>query len=270
MSDVRFALLRCIMFIDSHVHFDRFIKDGTFTDILKNATAADVMEMVAIGGTPEANALSLKLAEEYPGCIFGCAGYDRDEADKACDLAELRAYLEDPLVKAVGETGLDYYYTAETAAEQKTLFAENLALAAEFRKPVVVHSRDADEDTVALLSEYAGCWKGDPARIGVLHCFTRDTRFARQVLDLGLMISFSGILTFANADPLRDVVGYVPDDRLLIETDSPYLAPVPMRGKRNEPAHVVHVAKQLADLKGCSLDFIANLTATNARTLFAL
>jgi len=139
---------------------------------------------MAIGGNPEANALSLKLAEEHPGRIFGCAGYDRDEAAGGYDLTELRGYLEDPMVKAVGETGLDYYYTAETAPEQKKLFAENLALAAEFRKPVVVHTRDADEDTAALLSDYARDWPDDPGRLGVLHCFTRGTAFARQVLDL--------------------------------------------------------------------------------------
>ena len=258
------------MFIDSHVHFDRFVKDGSFDELMKNARDEKVLEMVAIGGNPEANALSLKLSKEYPGCIFGCAGYDRDEAETDYDLAGLRSFLQDPLVRAVGETGLDYHYNADTAEEQKRLFAENLALASEFCKPVVVHTRDADADTVALLSDHARSWKGDPARLGVLHCFTRDTGFARQVLDLGLMISFSGIVTFANADALREVVQYVPDDRLLMETDSPYLAPVPMRGKRNEPAFVVHVAKQLADLKGCSIESMANLTAGNARTLFAL
>jgi TatD DNase family protein len=258
------------MFIDSHVHFDSFVEKGTFPELLSHTEEAGVLEMVAIGGSSGANALSLKLAQEHPGRIFGCAGYDRDEATEGYDLSELRDFVENPLVKAVGETGLDYYYTAETATEQKKLFAENLALAAEFGKPVVVHTRDADEDTVALLSDYASAWKGDGARLGVLHCFTRDIAFARQVLDLGLLISFSGIVTFANADPLREVVQYVPDDRLLIETDAPYLAPVPMRGQRNEPAFVVHVAKQLAELKGCSLEFIANLTATNARTLFAL
>jgi TatD DNase family protein len=258
------------MFIDTHVHFDRFVNDGTFSELLEHTKEAQVLEMVAIGGSSDANALSLKLAKEYPGRIFGCAGYDRDEATESPDLAELRNILENPLVKAVGETGLDYYYTAETATEQKKLFAENLALAAEFEKPVVIHTRDADDDTVALLKDYATAWKGDPARLGVLHCFTRDTAFARKMLDLGLMISFSGIVTFANADPLREVVQYVPDDRLLIETDSPYLAPVPMRGNRNEPAFVVHVAKQLAELRGCSVDSIANLTSNNARTLFAL
>lgn len=258
------------MFIDTHVHFDRFVKDGSFSEVLERAKAAQVHEMVAIGGTAEANALSLKLAGEYPGCIFGCAGYDRDESEKELDFAALRDGVSDPRCRAVGETGLDYYYTAETAREQQKLFSENLALAVEFEKPVVVHSRDADEDTLSLLSDYAAAWKGDPGRLGVLHCFTRDKAFAKAVLDLGLLISFSGIVTFANADPLREVVAYVPDDRLLIETDSPYLAPVPVRGKSCEPAFVVHTAKRLAELKGSSLDSIAKLTAKNARALFAL
>lgn len=257
------------MFIDSHVHFDRFVKDGTFEAILEAAKEAEVLEMVSIGGSTEANTLSLKLATEYPGQIFGSAAYDRDLATEGYDLAELREFVANPIIKAVGETGLDYYYTADTATEQKKLFNDNLAFAAEFEKPVVVHSRDADADTVALLKDYSNAWKGEGC-CGVLHCFTRDTAFARKVLDLGLMISFSGIVTFANADDLREVVHYVPDDRLLIETDSPYLAPVPVRGKRCEPAYVVHTAKQLAELKGCSLDSMANLTANNARTLFAL
>lgn len=130
-----FALLLCLMFIDTHVHFDRFVKDGTFGEVLERAKEAQLHEMVAIGGTAEANALSLKLAEEHPGRIFGCAGYDRDEATNNNDFAALKGQVADPLVKAVGETGLDYYYTAETAAEQKKLFAENLALAIEFEKP---------------------------------------------------------------------------------------------------------------------------------------
>ncbi|QBG48190.1 TatD family deoxyribonuclease [Verrucomicrobia bacterium S94] len=264
------ALLPRIMFIDSHVHFDCFDKDGTLEEILAAAKEAGVHEMIAIGGSAEANARSARLAGEYPGRIFGCAGYDRDEATHELDFSSLRELLEDPMVKAVGETGLDYYYTADTAAEQKKLFNENLALAVEFEKPVVVHSRDADEDTISLLRDFSEAWKGDELCRGVLHCFTRDEKFARAVLDLGLYISFSGILTFNNAGALREMVQYVPDDRLLIETDSPYLAPVPMRGNRCEPAYVVHTAEKLAELKGIPLESVAELTAENARTLFAL
>lgn len=258
------------MFIDTHVHFDRFVKEGTFSDLLTHAKEAHISKMLAVGGSSEANALSLRLATEHSGLIFGCAGYDRDVALEAYDLVELRTYIADPLVKAVGETGLDYYYSKESATAQKTLFNENLALAVEFKKPVVIHTRDADEDTFALLKDFSAAWVGDPARLGVLHCFTRDVGFARKMLDLGLMISFSGIVTFANADPLREVAKYVPDDRLLIETDSPYLAPVPMRGNQNEPAFVVHVAKQLAELRATSLESIKNLTTQNAQTLLAL
>ncbi|MDZ8119044.1 TatD family hydrolase [Pontiella agarivorans] len=258
------------MFIDSHVHFDRFEKDGTLDEVLAAAKEAGVLEMIAIGGSAEANERSARLAGEYAGQIFGCAGYDRDEAEKDLDFDALRELLGHPPVKAVGETGLDYYYTADTAEAQKKLFNENLALAVEFEKPVVVHSRDADEDTIDLLRDFSNAWKGDELRRGVLHCFTRDEKFARAVLDLGFYVSFSGIMTFNNAGPLREVVQHVPDDRLLIETDSPYLAPVPMRGNRCEPAFVVHTAEKLAELKGYSLGSVAELTAKNARTLFAL
>lgn len=258
------------MFIDTHVHFDSFVQKDELDGLLERAAESFIEKMVAIGGSKEANELSLTLAGAYEGRIFGCAGYDRDEADKVLDMEALREKVANPLVKAVGETGLDYFYTADTSALQKKLFEANLALAVEFEKPVVVHTRDADEDTLAILRDYARDWKGDAARLGVLHCFTRDKAFAKAVLDLGLMISFSGIVTFLNADPLREVATYIPEDRLVIETDSPYLAPVPMRGKRNEPAYVVHVANQLAELRGCSLESMAELTTKNAETLFAI
>ncbi|QBG49074.1 TatD family deoxyribonuclease [Verrucomicrobia bacterium S94] len=199
------ALLPRIIFIDSHVHFDRFEKDGTLDEILATAKEAGVHEMVAIGGSAEANARSARLAGEYPGRIFGCAGYDRDEATNEPDFSSLRELLEDPMVKAVGETGLDYYYTADTAAEQKKLFNENLALAVEFEKPVVVHSRDADEDTISLLRDFSEAWKGDELCRGVLHCFTRDEKFARAVLDL-YKGSYKGSERLFNHTVSRDAV----------------------------------------------------------------
>jgi len=266
----RFVFTALVMFIDSHVHFDDFVEDGTFSAVLERAQEAGVGRMVAVGGSSKANQLALKLALEHPDCISATAGYDRDQAPLNPDMDELRSLLSNPVVKAVGETGLDYYYTPATAAAQKKLFAANLALAAEFRKPVVVHTRDADEDTLAILKDFSNAWKDDRGRLGVLHCFTRELDFARKVLDLGLYISFSGIVTFRNADMLRKVAGYVPNDRLLIETDAPYLAPVPKRGKRNEPAFVVHVANELAEQKVCSVECISELTAANARALFLL
>jgi TatD DNase family protein len=145
-----------------------------------------------------------------------------------------------------------------------------LDLAAKHRLPVIVHSREADDDTVELLREHVRRWRGDPARIGVLHCFTGTSEFARSVLDLGLMVSFSGIVTFRNADSLRAVAREVPEDRLLIETDTPYLAPVPQRGRPNEPAYVVHVAESLAKIRNDTVEHIAHSTARNALRLFGL
>ena len=226
--------------------------------------------MLSVGGSPEANELSLKLAAEFPGLIFGSVGYDRGLADSENDLAALRELAAKPETVAIGETGLDYFYEPEKAKEQKELFFQCLETAAAVCKPVIVHTRDADDDTLGMLTDFSTVWKGDPSRIGVLHCFTRDQKFARALLDLGFHISFSGIVTFANADPLREVAKYVPDDRLLIETDSPYLAPVPHRGKRNEPAFVSDVAKRLADLRDRTVEWLAKVSMENALHLFGL
>ena len=258
------------MFIDTHVHFDRFVRDGSFPAVLQRAKEAKVFEMMAIGGSPAANELALRLAGEHPGRIFAAAGYDRDEAEAPPDFEPLRELLADPFVKAVGEIGLDYYYGKEHAAAQRRLLEEQLALAVEYEKPVVVHTRDADDDTLALLRAFASAWSGDPGRKGVIHCFTRDYAFARAVLDLGFMISFSGIVTFANAEALRETAKRIPGDRLLIETDAPYLAPVPFRGRLNEPALVVHTAERLAEVRGVLLESLAEQTARNARFLFGL
>lgn len=258
------------MFFDTHVHFDDFVEDGSFDAILRRAEASKVWEMVAIGGSPEANRLSLKLAKEYPGKIFGSAGYDRHLAGTGCDITALRERTARPEVVAIGETGLDYFYEPEKATAQKELFFQCLEIAAEVQKPVIVHTRDADDDTLGMLTDFSNVWKGDPARMGVLHCFTRDSKLAKGLLNLGFLISFSGIVTFRNADPLREVAKMVPTDRMLVETDSPYLAPVPHRGKRCEPAFVADTAALLAELRGVPVEDIASQTLCNAETLFGL
>jgi len=256
------------MFFDTHVHFDDFVADGSLAALLERAESSNILKMLAVGGSPEANALSLKLAAQFPGKIFGSVGYDRDLAGKGNDVAALRKLAALPETAAIGETGIDYFYEPEKAKEQKALFFQCLETAVEVRKPVIVHTRDADDDTLGMLTDFSKVWKGDPARIGVLHCFTRDRKFAGALLDLGFYISFSGIVTFANAVPLREVATFIPADRLVIETDSPYLAPVPHRGKRNEPAFVVAVAKRLAELRGCTVESLARTTRDNALHLF--
>lgn len=258
------------MFFDTHVHFDDFVKEGSLEAVLERAEVAGVLKMIAVGGSPEANELAQTLAEAHPKRIYAAVGYDRHLAGTPIDITALRELAMKPLTIAIGETGLDYFYEPEMAKEQQRLFSQCLEIAAHFRKPVIVHTRDADDDTLGMLTDFSKHWKGDPARLGVIHCFTRDRKVAKALLDLGFYISFSGIVTFANADPLREVAKFIPDDRLLIETDAPYLAPVPHRGKRCEPAFVAATAKRLAELRCCTVESLAKTTAQNAVYLFRL
>lgn len=254
------------MHCDSHLHFDAL--DDPPAAVVDRAVAAGVTHMVAIGGDEEADRFALEVARTHPAHVRATAGYDRDRAGSAVDVDALRTRVAEPEVVAVGETGLDYHYEPDSAPAQCALFEAMLDVAAQAGKPVVVHSRDADDDTLALLRAYAAVWRGAAGQLGVLHCFTRSLRFARAVLDLGLYVSFSGIVTFRNAPDLRDVAAMVPLERMLIETDAPYLAPVPHRGRRNEPALVPHVAACIADVRGVAPDVVAEHTRLNALALF--
>jgi len=257
------------MLIDTHVHFDGFPL-GDVDGIICRAVSAGVEKMIAVGGAAEGNTFAVDLARRFPGKITAAAGFDREHAGQISDLAGFESFAREGKVNAVGEIGLDYHYHPETADAQKELLRCLLQSARNLLLPVIVHSRNADDDTVGLLKEHVALWKGDPARIGVIHCFTGDSAFARRVLECGFCVSFSGIVTFTKAMDLREVVKIVPDDRLLIETDSPYLAPEPHRGKTNEPAYVRHVAEVLALVRGCSVETIAKITTANAVRLFGL
>ena len=258
------------MYFDTHVHFDGIAEDDSPESVLQRARQAGVSSFLAVGGAARGNALAVALAEKYPDEIRAAVGFDRDEAVDNPSLSEMDVYLRSPCVVAVGETGLDYHYSPETADAQKRLFSMQLEKARETGKPVVVHSREADGDTLQLLEEHRRLWRGDRERFGVLHCFTGDAAFAEKLLELDLFISFSGILTFKTAEALREVAAKVPDGRLLIETDTPYLAPMPHRGKRNEPAYVVRVAETLAALRKTSVEHIARITCENAEYLFGI
>ena len=258
------------MFIDTHVHFDSFPDRAAIAEAMDRAAAAGVARMIAVGGRPEGNTVAVSVAADFPGRVHAAIGFDRDQAGAEWSAEAFEQDLGRAGVVAVGETGLDYHYHADTMTHQKKLFRKMLESAAKRSLPVIVHSREADDDTEALLREHVRQWRGDPARVGVLHCFTGSSGFAKRVLDLGLMISFSGIVTFGNADSLRAVARDVPGDRLLIETDTPYLTPVPHRGKPNEPAYVVHVAECLAKIRNDTVEHIAHSTARNAEALFSL
>ena len=261
---------------DTHAHFDTFAAEGTVAAVLERAAAAGVARMCAVGSSEASNELVARLAQEHPEQLVAAVGYDRDQIGKPHDFDRLAALAEAPGVAAVGEIGLDYYYSAETAPVQRALFAKMLAFAAARRKPVIVHSRYADDDTVEMLGDFSTLWKKSFHSVekspppGVLHCFTGDAAFAEELLALGYLISFSGIISFNNAGPLREVAKLVPEDRLLIETDCPYLTPKPFRGKVNEPAYVARVAEVLAAARGTDAAALAETTFANALRLFQL
>ncbi len=266
--------------IDTHVHFSDLTGDYALASQMERALAAGVDKMVAVGGSCALNKSAVEAAEAFPGRVSAAIGFDRSQVEEL----NLAALVEDAVgrlrrsadslrklgvrVCAIGEIGLDYHYTPATRDDQLALFAAQCDLAAELGLPVIVHSREADDDTVHVLETYAEKCGG--AAVGVLHCFTGNAAFAQRLLSLGMLISFSGIVTFLNADPLRGVAAGIPDDRLVFETDSPYLAPVPHRGQRNEPAFVCAVAERLATLRGVSLETIARQTTENAVRLFGV
>jgi len=270
-------------FFDTHVHFERMELLGGMGAVMARAREAGVSRMVAVGGSAALDRSAEAAARAFPDAVRLALGYDRDQAAArastpavtADSVAALRERVQaldaagTPLV-ALGEMGLDYHYASETRTVQMRLFEAQLALARELGLPVIVHSRAADEDTVALLSAHAAAWKGETDRIGVVHCYTGTAEQALRLTALGFFISFSGIVTFRNADDLRTAARMVPDNRLLIETDSPFLAPVPVRGRQNEPAHVVHVAEGLAAARGVSRATIAALTMRNGNRLFGM
>ena len=263
------------MYFDTHVHFE----PGDEIDaVLARAVAAGVERMVAVGGSADLNAGAIAAAERHPDRIGLAVGFDRDQAGSmapADAVAHLgaavaaRAGGAAPVV-ALGEAGLDYHYHPESRPEQLALFGAQLALARELQLPIVVHSRAAEDDTIELLAEHVAEWPGAPDRIGVLHCFTGGPPFAERLAETGFYVSLSGIITFRNADSIRAAARIIPAERLVLETDSPLLAPVPHRGKRNEPAWITHVADIVATVRGVSQPEIAHLTRHNAETLFGL
>jgi TatD DNase family protein len=244
--------------------------------LMERALAAGVTRLVAVGGSESMNAAARDAAARHPDVFSATVAFDRHVAetggagDVPSLVEEVRGMLDAPGVVAVGETGLDYHYTPETTVEQRHLFEGQLELAREKALPVVVHSREAEADTLTLLRHHRNAWKYEDDRLGVLHCFTGNADMAKELVSIGLFVSFSGIVTFRNADSLREAAAVVPDEWLLIETDTPYLAPVPHRGKPNEPAYLPDVATCLAEVRGVSLAHIAAVTTANAKRLFSL
>jgi TatD DNase family protein len=254
------------MIVDHHCHLDFPDFAGELDAIVARAKAAGVGVIVSISTRVRRLADTLAIAEAYPN-VFSSVGTHPHHAHTELDVAvdEIVRLSRHPKVVAIGEAGLDYFYDNSPRAAQAEGFRRHIAAARATQLPVVIHARDADADVAAILEEETA--KG--AFPAVLHCFTGGMELARRGLALGHYISFSGILTFKKSDVLREVAASVPLDRLLVETDAPYLAPGKYRGKRNEPAYVVHTAAELARVKGVSPEEIARITTENFFRLYA-
>jgi TatD DNase family protein len=256
------------MLIDSHAH----IQGKEYADerhaVIERARAAGVEQIIAVGGAGDmsSNTEAIALAESFADIYATVGMHPHDAQDvSAQELQTLREMTANPKVVAIGETGLDYYYSHSPHDVQRRVFSQFIHMALETDLPVVVHERDAAQAAAELLRSV-----GSARLRGVIHCFTGNYEAACAYLDLGFYLSFTGIITFKNAAPLREVVRRIPLDRIFVETDSPYLTPVPHRGKRNEPGYVRFVAAAIAEIKQTALPEVAEKTTRNARELFKI
>ena len=256
------------MLIDSHCHLDRLKLDqydGDLDRAVQAARDAGVKRMLCIGIDLDNAGDVVSIASRYDDVFASVGVHPLEKEGPEASLEQLVQLGSNEHVVAIGETGLDYYYSKDNIPAQQQRFITHLEAARQCFLPVIIHTRDAREDTLTLLDEHA-----DKEHSGVLHCFTESWDVAKAAMDMNFYISVSGIVTFRNADALRDVVRKMPLDRLLIETDSPYLAPVPHRGKSNEPKYLPDVAKFVASLKGVSEETLIQQTANNFFKLFPL
>jgi len=254
--------------VDSHCHLDALDYEKlheNVDDVVEKARLRGVRHLLNIGVTLSRFEQQRDMLAHLDNVSLACGVHPLDLDEEPYDQARLLELAKHPKVVAIGEIGLDYYYSAENKAEQQAVFASQIQVANQLNKPVIIHTRDAGGDTIALLRENQAQHCG-----GVIHCFTETMRFAEQALDLGFYISCSGIVTFKNAEELRDVIRQVPLERLLVETDSPYLAPVPYRGKQNQPAYTREVCEYVATLKGVTAQEFARITTENFERLFKI
>lgn len=255
-----------LLLIDTHCHLDaQHFREGP-DEVLARAKEVGVFACVVVGvGESVASArAAVELARRHPGeVVAACGVHPHDARLYEAQAGELADLAVDEHVVAVGEIGLDYHYDYSPRDVQRDVFARQVDLGRQLKKPIVVHTREAGEDTLAVLASERAGEVG-----GVIHCFSEDRAFAERALDLGFYLSFSGIVTFKGAATVHEVARFAPLDRVLVETDSPYLAPVPKRGKRCEPAYVVHTAARVAELRGMPVEALVEATTENATRLF--
>ncbi|AHG78443.1 TatD family hydrolase [Mannheimia varigena] len=260
--------MKDLFIIDSHCHLDSLdyeTKHKNIDEVIENAKARGVHHFISVCTTIGRFEAMKNLTSHRNDVSLSCGVHPLNVEDEPFDYDKLFEFAQDPKVVAIGETGLDYHYTPETKALQQSLFVQQIDIANKLNKPLIIHSRSARQDTMDMLEQNNAEKCG-----GVLHCFTEDWTMAKRALDIGFYISISGIITFRNAEELRDVIRKVPLDRLLVETDSPYLAPIPYRGKPNQPAYVRETCEYVATLKGVSTEEFARITTENVQNLFKI
>ncbi|PCJ50532.1 MAG: hypothetical protein COA74_01760 [Gammaproteobacteria bacterium] len=253
------------MLIDSHCHLDRLNEEssGDTNTILNRARAAGVEKFLCIATNLDGFDAVIDIALEHNDVFCSAGVHPLQKHQVKVDYQRLIQQARHEKVIAVGETGLDYYYSPDNAELQRESLTIHIQAAREVNKPLIIHTRDAQQDTLSIIRQEKAQSVG-----GILHCFTESFDMAKEAVELGFYISFSGILTFKTAQKLREVAKAIPLDRILVETDCPWLAPVPFRGKENQPAYVVEVAKQLAELHNLSYEDIAQQTTSNFYQLF--
>lgn len=251
------------MLIDTHAHLE-MMED--IPGVIEKAKSFGIKNIVAVSSDINSSIRTLELSKTFPA-VYGAVGIHPHEASGFNQevLSEIEDFANNKKVVAIGETGLDYHYMHSNRDEQITSFKGHIGLAIKLNLPVVIHVRDAHQDVINVLSSY------DQSKLkGVIHCYSSGIEDAEKYLDMDLYISFSGIVTFKNAGQVREAAKNIPLQRLLIETDSPYLAPVPLRGKKNEPANVRYVAAKIAELRNISFEYLEEVTTKNAQTLLML
>ena len=251
------------MYIDSHCHINFPELNQKIDEVLKNMESNKISHALCVSVTLDKINEILDLTRQYSN-IYASVGVHPDYEDiKEPDIDTLFKYSKDEKVIAIGETGLDYFRLKGDLSWQRDRFRTHIRAAIKSKLPLIIHTRKAPDDTISIMKEEAA-----NSATGVMHCFTESYEMAKKAIDLGFYISFSGIITFKNAETLRETVKKIPIENILIETDSPYLAPVPNRGKLNEPANVIYVAEKIAELKGIAVEKVAEITTNNFFTLF--
>ena len=257
------------MIIDTHAHIDMEVFDDDRSEVIQRAKDKGIDYILNVGCDIESSLRSMELAERYD-FIYGTAGIHPHDVKKIDHQTydQLKQLLAHPKMIALGEIGLDFFKNYSPPDQQKEHLRKQVELSRELQKPIIIHCRDAKEDTIDILSDYFP--KNPSARSGIFHCFSGNQELAERALEMGFYISFSGSVTFKKSDELRTIAKTIPADKLFVETDCPFLAPIPNRGKRNEPSYVMHTAQLIADIRGLDIKDVQRTTSLNFFELFGI